>query len=159
MANKIDVAQDDTYLNEIEKIAEKENMELFKISATSRTGVDELIKHVAEILKELPKEDLIEVDEKIVYTLKDDEKPFEVEVNGHEYTVKGPAIERLMRKVHIQDRESMYYLQKSLNNIGVDEELRKLGIKEGDTVKITYIDDKTRARVKRYDERRRTRSL
>ena len=30
---------------------------------------------------------------------------------------------------------------------------------EGDTVKISYIDDKTRARVQRYDERRRTRSL
>ena len=32
-------------------------------------------------------------------------------------------------------------------------------ILEGDTVKIAYLDDKTRARVKRYEDRRRTRSL
>ena len=32
-------------------------------------------------------------------------------------------------------------------------------ISEGDTVKIAYLDDKTRARVKRYEGRRRTRSL
>ena len=41
-----------------------------------------------------------------------------------------------MRKVNIQDRESMHYLQKSLYMLGVDEKLRNLGIKEGDTVKI-----------------------
>ena len=32
-------------------------------------------------------------------------------------------------------------------------------LSEGDTVKITYLDDKTRARVQRYEDRRRTRSL
>ena len=136
VANKIDVMQDDKFLKELEKIAKKENIELFKISATSRIGVDELIKHVVEILKKLPKEDLIDIDERIVYTLKEDENDFEIEVKGHEYIVKGPAVERLMRKVNIQDRESMHYLQKSLYNIGIDENLRKLGIKEGDTVKI-----------------------
>ena len=136
VANKIDVAQDDTNLKELEKVAQKENMELYKISATSKIGIDELIKHVAEVLRELPKEELVEVDDKIVYTLKEDEKEFEVEVNGHEFIVSGPAVERLMRKVNIQDRESMHYLQKSLYNIGIDEELRRLGIKEGDTVKI-----------------------
>ena len=93
------------------------------------------MKHVSEVLKKLSKEDLIEVEDKIVYTLKD-EKEFEIEVNKGEYIVKGPAIERLMRKVNIQDRESMHYLQKSLNSIGVDDELRRLGIREGDTVKI-----------------------
>ena len=135
VANKIDVMQDEKLYDELEKIAKKENMEIFKISATSKQGIDELIERISEILKELPKEDLIDVDERIVYTL-EDEKEFEIETKGREFTVKGPAIERLMRKVNIQDRESMHYLQKSLNSIGVDEELRKLGIKEGDTVKI-----------------------
>lgn len=94
------------------------------------------MKYVAEELKKLPKEDLIEVDDKIVYTLKDEENPFEIEIKGHDFIVKGPAIERLMRKVNIQDRESMHYLQKSIATMGVETELRRLGIKEGDTVKI-----------------------
>ena len=136
VANKIDVIQDNKLLDELEKMAKKENIELYKISATSRTGVDELIKHVVQVLKELPKENLIDVEDKIVYTLKEDEKDFEVEANGKEFIVKGPAIDRLMRKVNIQDRESMHYLQKSLYSLGVDEELKNKGIKEGDTVKI-----------------------
>ena len=111
-------------------------MKIFKISAASRQGIDELMKFVAEELKKLPKEELIDVEEKVVYTLKDDDKKFDVEVKGHEYTVTGPAIEKIMRKVNIQDRESMHYLQKSLYMLGVDEKLRNLGIKEGDTVKI-----------------------
>ena len=136
VANKVDVMQDNTLYEKLEKIAKKENMEIFKISAASGQGIKELMKYVSETLKKLPKEDLIEVEDKIVYTLKEDEKEFEVEVNKNEFIVKGPAIERLMRKVNIQDRESMHYLQKSLALIGVDEELRRLKIKEGDTVKI-----------------------
>ena len=136
VANKIDVMQDEELYKNLEKVAKKENMEIFKISAASRQGINELMKHVSDVLKELPKEDLIEVEERKVYTLDENEKDFEVEVNKNEFIVKGPAIERLMRKVNIQDRESMHYLQKSLNSIGVDDELRRLGIKEGDTVKI-----------------------
>ena len=136
VANKIDVMQDNKLYEELEKIAKKENMEIFKISAASKQGINDLMKYVAEELKKLPKEDLIEVDDKIVYTLKDEENPFEIEIKGHDFIVKGPAIERLMRKVNIQDRESMHYLQKSIATIGVETELRRLGIKEGDTVKI-----------------------
>jgi len=128
--------QDNKLYEELEKIAKKENMEIFKISAASKQGINELMKYVAEELKKLPKEDLIEVDDKIVYTLKDEENPFEIEIKGHDFIVKGPAIERLMRKVNIQDRESMHYLQKSIATMGVETELRRLGIKEGDTVKI-----------------------
>lgn len=136
VANKIDVMQDDKLYCELEKVAKKEKMEIFKISATSKQGINELMKYISEELKKLPKEDLIEIEDKVVYTLKEDEKDFDIEVKGHEYTVTGPAVERIMRKVNIQDRESMYYLQKCLYLSGIDAELKKLGIREGDTVKI-----------------------
>ena len=41
-----------------------------------------------------------------------------------------------MRRVNIQDRESMHYLQKRLEDVGVFARLREMKIKEGDTVKI-----------------------
>ena len=135
VANKIDVMQDNSLYEELAKVAKKENMEIFKISSATKQGVNELMKYVSECLKTLPKEELVDIEDKIVYTM-EEEKEFEVEVNKNEFIVKGPAIERLMRKVNIQDRESMYYLQKCLVSIGVDNELRRLGIKEGDTVKI-----------------------
>lgn len=136
MATKADIIQDDTLYKDLEKLAEKENMELFKISAASGQGVKELMNHVSEILKDLPKDDLNQVDEKVLYTLNKEEDDFEIEVKGREYIVSGPAAERIMRRVNIQDRESMHYLQKCLENTGIFNELREKGIREGDTVKI-----------------------
>ena len=136
VANKADIMQDEKLYTKLEKLAKKENMKLFKISATSGQGIKELMSYISKILKDLPKDDLIEVEERKVYTLEKDEKDFEVEVQGHEYIVQGPAVENIMRRVNIQDRESMHYLQKRLETSGIFDELRKLGIKEGDTVKI-----------------------
>ena len=41
-----------------------------------------------------------------------------------------------MRRVNIGDNESFAYLQKMLRRLGIEEELKNLGIKEGDGVKI-----------------------
>lgn len=136
VASRADIIQDDTLYKDLEKLAKKENMELFKISAASGQGVKELMNHVSEILKDLPKDDLNQVDEKVLYTLNKEEDDFEIEVKGREYIVSGAAAERIMRRVNIQDRESMHYLQKCLENAGIFNELREKGIKEGDTVKI-----------------------
>ena len=111
-------------------------MELFKISAASGQGVKELMSYISKILKELPKDDLIEIEEKVEYTLSKNEKAFEVVKEGKNYIVKGPAVENIMRRVNIQDRESMHYLQKRLEDSGIFTALRNAGVKEGDTVKI-----------------------
>lgn len=128
--------QDEKQYEELKKLAQKEKMDIFKISAVSGEGIKELMSYVSKTLKELPKEELVEVDKKVLYTLDDDESEFDVDVKGHEYIVSGPAVNRIMRRVNIQDRESMHYLQKCLENSGIFDELRRLKIKEGDTVKI-----------------------
>lgn len=136
VANKADIIQDNTQYGELEKLAKKENMELFKISAASGQGVKELMSYISKILKELPKDDLIEIEEKVEYTLSKNENAFEVVKEGKNYIVKGPAVENIMRRVNIQDRESMHYLQKRLEDSGIFTALRNAGVKEGDTVKI-----------------------
>ena len=72
----------------------------------------------------------------MVYTLKDDKEEFEIEVIDGEYIVSGPAVERLMGRVNIQDNESMHYFQKQLSSLGIEAKLKQKGIKEGDSVKI-----------------------
>ena len=37
---------------------------------------------------------------------------------------------------NIDDNESMYYFQKNLKTLGIEDELKRQGIKEGDLVKI-----------------------
>ena len=136
VANKVDIMQDDTGFKELEKIAQKENLEIYKISGVTGEGVSELLDRVSSILKTLPKEEIVEEDEKVVYTLEDDENEFTVRKEGEVFVVEGKAVNRLMGRINIDDNESMYYFQKKLKELGIEEELKKQGIHEGDYVKM-----------------------
>lgn len=132
VANKIDVVNEEI-LKQVEALAKKEGLELYKISGATKEGVQELIDHVEKILKELPKEDLIEYEDRKVYTLEDEEK-WTIKKEDGVFIVSGKAIQKLMGRVNIEDNESVYYLQKSLKNMGVDAKLKEMGVCEGDTV-------------------------
>ena len=137
VANKIDIMQDESLLKEVENLARENNFELFKISGVTGEGIKDLMVRVSELLKELPKEELIEEsEERVIYTLKDDKDEFEIEIIDGEYVVSGPAVERLMGRVNIQDNESMHYFQRQLSELGIEAKLKEMGIKEGDSVKI-----------------------
>ena len=137
VANKIDIMQDDALYKKVEILAKEEGLELYKISAATGEGIKELMIRVSQLLKELPKEELLdEIEDRVVYTLQEDKDEFEIEVVDGEYIVSGPAVERLMGRVNIQDNESMHYFQKQLNELGIEAKLREKGIKEGDTVKM-----------------------
>jgi len=135
VANKIDAMQDESLYLELEKIAKEKNIEIFKVSAATNQGLKELFQRVSEVLKTLPKEDILEGEEKVVYTLKEDEPEFEITKEKGMYIVTGRAIERLMGRVNIGDNESLYYFQKTLHQLGVDDKLKEMGVTEGDTVK------------------------
>ena len=136
VATKADIANEELY-QELKNLAEKKNMELFKISSSTGEGVKELLNYVSKILKTLPKEELYETEEKMIYTLEENKDEFTIIHNQNEFEVKGEAVERLMRRINIDDNESMYYLHKNLVNLGVEEALKKAGIQEGDIVKIS----------------------
>ena len=135
VANKVDVMQnEENYLN-LEKLAKENNMEIFKISAATGEGLKELFAYVSKILKTLPKEELEEVEERKVYTLKEDEEAFTIRKENGMFIVEGKAIEKIMSRANLEDNESLYYFQKSIRFLGVEEKLKQMGVKEGDTVK------------------------
>ena len=138
VATKIDCMVDDSGLKELEKLAKEKKQDLFKISSVTGEGLEELMNFVSKKLKELPKEDLIEISsssERKVYKLEDKED-FTITKEKNVYVVKGESVDRVMRKVNIADNESLYYLHKMLDKIGVQQALKKQGVKEGDIVKI-----------------------
>ncbi len=136
VANKIDSMQDSTLYEELEKVAKEHYQKIFKISGVTGEGVEELMNYVSKTLKTLPKENLIEIKEKEkVYTLKD-EKDFTITKEKGAYVVKGEKVDSIMRKVNIGDYESLFYLHRKLDEIGLNQALKKQGIKDGDIVKI-----------------------
>ncbi len=134
VANKIDSIQNEQNLKDIKKLAKENNLELYQISAITGEGLTELFTQVAEILNTLPKEEIIDIEDRIVYTLEEEEEPFTVEIVKGEFVVQGPAAERIMRRINVEDNESFAYLQRSLKKIGIDDALRAKGIKDGDSV-------------------------
>ena len=137
VATKIDSMQDDTLYKELEELAQKENLEFYKISSVTGEGVEQLIDHVAEVLKTLPKEELVEIEDRMVYTLPEKDQEWEARREGDVFYVTGRAVDRLMGRINIEDNESMYYFHKCLRNMGIDDKLRELGICDGDTVFIS----------------------
>ena len=127
--------QDESLYNELEKMAKENNIEIFKISAVTGEGVSELIKRVAELLKTLPKDDLVEYETRKVYKM-EDKDGYTIRKEGKMFVIEGEPVERIMRRVNIADNESLYYFQKNLDALGVNERLKKMGIQEGDIVKI-----------------------
>ena len=136
VANKIDAMQDSSLYQTLENLAKEKGLEIFKISAVTGQGLKELFQRVSEVLKTLPKEELEGSSEKVIYTLKEDREEFSVQVVDGEYIVTGPAIDRLMSRVNIEDNESLSYFQKVLEQIGVNAKLKEMNVKEGDTIKL-----------------------
>ena len=133
VANKIDSMQDETLYKELSKLAKKEKLE---ISAVTGEGIKELLNKVSQELKELPKEDLVEVEkDKKIYELKD-ESQFTIYKEGKIFVVDGPAVQRVMRRVNVEDNESLHYFHKCLDDLGVNQALKKAGVQEGDTVRV-----------------------
>ena len=136
VANKMDSLSDNSLLEELENVCKDKNLKLFKISAATNQGLDELIEYLANELKNIPKEDIVTIDD----TYEQDEileQEWNVEkIKDDYYLVTGAPIERLMSKVNVFDIESRQYMQRVLNNMGVMEKLKELGLKDGDVIDI-----------------------
>lgn len=137
VATKIDSMQDETNYKKLEELAKKEKLELFKISSVTGEGVEQLIDYVTQTLKTLPKEELVEIEDRVVYTLQDKDQEWTARYENGVFIVEGKAVDRLMGRINIEDNESMYYLQKCIKNMGIEDKLKELGVCEGDTVKIS----------------------
>ena len=64
------------------------------------------------------------------------EKPFTISKDGNVFVVRGEQIEKLFRMTNFNTEEAYDRFSNKLRRMGVDDELVKNGIKDGDTVRI-----------------------
>ncbi len=133
VANKTDIIQDESLLEEFRNYIEEKGLKLFEISAAAHKGTKELINYVSQILDTLEPVEIYEADfEEESF----EEEPFEVRKEGDTYVVEGPYIEKLLRHSNFEDAESMQYFQIALRRKGVIEALENAGCGEGDPVRM-----------------------
>ena len=138
-ANKIDAipSGENEILDKLRAEFEPKGMKLFPISAVSGKGLKELLYHVEELLSGLD-------DKPIIY-----EQEFFPELhflNNDAYTItraddgafelEGPKIEKMLGYTNIDSEKGFLFFQRFLKEQGILKELEKMGIEDGDTVRM-----------------------
>lgn len=138
VANKIDIMEDESVYESFKEAIEAKGYKVFKMSAATRQGVDEVIAYVSKLLKEV--EDIELVSEEDMYKpeaelMANDELNIEIDEDGV-YEVTGKALRRIMYSINFDDMESLQYFQNAMESRGVFDRLREMGIEDGDLVRI-----------------------
>ena len=136
-ANKTDMLFDEEVFESFKKqLNEMGYNKVFKISAATNQGLDELMKEAAEMLSHIPVQELeISNDERFV----PEEKRFTYTIREEEegiFVVEGSFVDRLLNSVNVNDPDSLRYFHKVLRNKGVLDELKAMGVQDGDTIRL-----------------------
>ncbi|MBE5964753.1 MAG: GTPase ObgE [Lachnospira sp.] len=143
-ANKIDVLYDENneVLDALKAEFEPQGIKVFPISAVSGKGVKELLYYVNDLLKTVDPEPIIFEREFFEEDLIDDaSQPYTVEkLEDGVFLVDGPRVERMLGYTNLDSEKGFAFFQNFLKNNGIIDELEALGIEEGDTVRVSYVE-------------------
>ena len=141
-ANKIDCfyGEDrEKVLQAIKDEFEPDGISVYPISAVSGEGVQALLYHVKDMLDHVKEEQVVFEKEYMIKEPDFSNEPYTVEKSEEEeglYIVEGPRIERMLGYTNLDSEKGFEFFQKFLKTNGILDELEKLGIEEGDTVKM-----------------------
>lgn len=135
--NKCDIFGAEENIKEFKK--KVKGKKILTVSALTGDGKEELIKILAEKLRDIP---VYEPQEDLGFTYdKENSDSFEIFIDEDgAFVVDGDIVKTLSRNVVLDDMDSMAYMQKYLRDKGVIKKLRDQGCKDGDTVVIGDIE-------------------
>ena len=137
VANKMDLQGAEENLIEFKK--KVPDVEVVAISAYTRDNLDELLYKVADKLETIDLHAFEEtvVEEEVEYKFVPEAAPFTIvkDPDGI-FNVTGPMIQRFFDSTDFANDANVKLFARRIRNLGVDDELRKLGVGHGDTVRI-----------------------
>lgn len=146
-ANKTDIASE-AQIEAFRSYIETKGFDVYPISAPLHQGVSPLIAHVLGSLAALPPEE--EPDYEFFDTRGEvDEaeyKKINCEKDGSVYVLTGMQLDKIFRSTNLNDYGSLRYLYKYVENNGAIQELKGMGLTDGDTIRIgnyefDYVDE------------------
>jgi GTP-binding protein len=146
-ANKIDLDEGGHNLKQVQRFfREHYQLPVLLVSALTGEGLERLVEALADLLYTVVERERValleapleprELKEKVKVYTAPEEDFFKVEKKDDIFVVEGKRVERLAAMTDLDNEEAVQYLNEQFDHLGVNEELKKLGIKEGDTVVI-----------------------
>ena len=135
LANKMDIEEAKINLEEFKK---KVDAPVYEISAINNDGLDKVINELKELVKNTVDEILFEPEiqeSHVLYKFKK-EKPFTIVKDNAVFVIKGEQVEKLFKMTNFNTEEALLRFSHKLRKMGIDDELEKMGIEEGDIVRI-----------------------
>ena len=140
-ANKMDAAYDDAALQEIQAVYEPAGIKVFPISAVSGQGVEALLREIYNILQTLPKETAEYASEININLIKEENDPINIYIDEDGvFVVEGKAIDKMLGYTNLETEKGFHFFQNYIEEEGINAELKKLGIQEGDVVRVGYLE-------------------
>lgn len=139
VGNKIDLQESVEQYNRLEDaVREKadDEISLFAVSAVTGQGVKEMLRYLLLQVNKLAEGKTLVDDEELIRAPELEEKPLAVEKIDDIFLISGTAVERAAARTDFDNEDALLRFQKYTKRSGLDRELRKQGIKEGDTVRI-----------------------
>ena len=136
IANKMDLPSS---MDNLEIFKKKINTPVYEISALNNQNLDTIINVLSDLVKNTEEEVLYseDIQEKhVLYKFKQ-EKPFTIiKENDHTFTIKGEKVEKIFKMINFNTEEAISRFAKKLRNMGIDDELEKMNVHEGDIIKV-----------------------
>ncbi len=143
VANKLDVLPAEEKDKIIQKLKDRfePDIPVIPISAATGEGVKDMLETAYKMLETAPM-DVMEFTPEISleeYTSRVEELPYTVEKSEDEdgvFLVEGPRIEKMLGYTNLEDNKGFKFFQDFMVKNGIIDELKALGIEEGDTVRV-----------------------
>ena len=137
IANKMDLDGGEERLTEFKK--KVKDVPIYENSVIDPKELDDILVALADLLENTKTEELYEdnnFESHVLYTFKE-EAPYIIEhPSDHVFVVKGEKLEKLLKMTNFSTEEAAYRFAGKLKRMGVDDKLKEMGAKEGDTVNI-----------------------
>lgn len=132
IGNKADLWDTDDH-DGLQDFAKTRNIPYMRISALEKTGVPELIEHLWELVKTVPKQESRAAQE-IRLINKTDEVIIE-KVDG-DWVVTNQRLERIIAKTDYEAVDGKAFIERQIRRLEIEKRLRKMGAVDGDMVVI-----------------------
>ena len=135
IANKMDMP--DSKKN-LELFKEKVDNDIYEMSAINGDGISKILCVIADTLDSIPKKDLYsseKFESHVVYKFKE-EKPYKIVKENDAWVISGKEVEKLLIMSRLDTDEAIFRFSNKLRKMGIDDELRTLGAKDGDLIKM-----------------------